>query len=112
MIEKSGTGASASQSLLTSSLPAGFYTLGVRFEASGMPANAGLSVQVTSPHPVPLSAAVAWNQPNASGTLGPVYLQPGDVLNYQVNPFGNYGSNPPASWVARFFLYKGEDVAS
>lgn len=111
MISKSGTGAHASETIITSALPAGFYSIGIRLEAAGIPSGAALALYLTSPHPTPAVAVASQAQPNSSAFQGPFYLQPGDEVAFSVTPVGNYGSNPPASWAAKFWLYQGDDVS-
>lgn len=112
MIEKTGTGAHASEVIITTSQPAGFYSFGVRLEGTSIPAGAGLSLSGSSPSPIPLSAAVSQAAPKTANVQSPFWVEPGSVFAFTVTPFGNYGSNPPAAWSAKFFLLKSEDVAT
>lgn len=113
MITKTGNGAHASESIFnTAGIEAGFYQVGVRLEATGLPPNSGLALNVATPSPYPpLTVAAASSQPNAANASGPLYLEPGAALAFTVTPFGAIGGASPG-WTAKFFLYRADDVSA
>ncbi len=113
MITKTGSGGHASEAIFnTAGIEAGFYQVGVRLEATGLPANTGLALNVSTPSPYPpVTVAASSGQPNAANASGPLFLEPGASLAFTVTPFGPMGGATPG-WTAKFFLYRADDVSA
>lgn len=100
---------------LSVSVPrAGFYTLGLELEAPSVPG--GIPTPVVSatlsggayPHRSAVAAIVA-SAPKTSNSAADVYLEPGDVISYNVQAVNGAGS---VAWVANCFLYdQGNEIA-
>ena len=119
MIQVSGTGSQATATYYTSTLPAGFYRVGVDVAATGIPAagpgqleftfgkdlaNVGFAASFTNAN---LSQPV----PRVVGMLDHVWLEPGDTLEFRPTQF-NFGANPDCAWTADLYVYAGAEVVS
>ena len=110
-----GTGNLTTTQLLVHTGPAGFYTLGVALDVSGVPAGSPtplVLLQVTGPRPGSnVTCAATAALPKPVGVAANVYLEPGDVFNVAVTQV-NFGAQPDASWTLNTFLYAPPDIAA
>lgn len=116
MLQATGTGNQAKTTAYTSSLPAGFYLIGIDASATGIPAGpASLEViygkDIDSSGFEPEFATVNLSQTLPRQTSNVLaYLEPGDLIQFKTTQF-NFGGNPACSWDLKVYIYGSADVA-
>ena len=102
MITQTGTTAQSYANLGLGIPQAGFYTLGVEFDATD-----AFTLAIKRPAGVGTDLVIALTStvPKGEKALTSVYLEPGDDYEFKVV------GTATASWTARFWLYEGTDLA-
>jgi hypothetical protein len=117
VIQVSGTGPQAKTTLQVWSGPEGFYTVGAYVMAAGVSAAPaqltaviGKDIDDLGFQPAHVDVNLTAAVPAKAVDLGAVFLQPGDSLEFRIQQF-NFGMNPDADWVIRFYLYASAELA-